>query len=434
MPVTDPILNMACGVCAAFSLASATQADDPFFLQLPFLPNSFEVGSAGAVSADGRFVAGDDATTVNSYGELVRWTEIEPGMATVEALGVPPWAPNGVTPVAISDDGLVIASFGLDILGAGVMATRWADPDAGGPGFTALGVLDGPYPDDSSNATAMSADGSVIVGEATSIDFGDGSTFRQAFVWHLTDHATGEGVMSALPLLDGDEQGRANGITADANIIVGFSGALGQHLAVRWVDEIPEPLGALEKGGLSSASAVSPNGEYIVGIATLDGFNVPFRWTERTGMQALEQPPHAAFAGAGAVSDDGVAIGAQNGVNGAVWTPDGQGHDISAWLLSEFGLDTSDWKTISPFKISGDGRTIVGRGDLGVPAEAPWLAFLGDACAADVNGDGVLNVLDFVAFQLLWQDGDPAADCDANGAFNVLDFVCFQQVFQNSCE
>jgi hypothetical protein len=55
------------------------------------------------------------------------------------------------------------------------------------------------------------------------------------------------------------------------------------------------------------------------------------------------------------------------------------------------------------------------------------------ACAGDVNGDGKLNVLDFVAFQGLWQAEDPAADCDDNGAFNILDFVCYQQVFVDGC-
>lgn len=57
-----------------------------------------------------------------------------------------------------------------------------------------------------------------------------------------------------------------------------------------------------------------------------------------------------------------------------------------------------------------------------------------DACPADVNGDGQLDVLDFVAFQLLWQGKDALADCDANGEFNVLDFVCFQQLFVQGCE
>ena len=55
------------------------------------------------------------------------------------------------------------------------------------------------------------------------------------------------------------------------------------------------------------------------------------------------------------------------------------------------------------------------------------------ACPADVNGDGELNVLDFVAFQLLWQAQAPEGDCDANGLYNILDFVCFQQRFVEGC-
>jgi hypothetical protein len=56
-------------------------------------------------------------------------------------------------------------------------------------------------------------------------------------------------------------------------------------------------------------------------------------------------------------------------------------------------------------------------------------------CPADVNADGVLNILDFVAFQQAFVNRDPAADCDDDGALdNPLDFVCFQQVFQAGCE
>ena len=54
-------------------------------------------------------------------------------------------------------------------------------------------------------------------------------------------------------------------------------------------------------------------------------------------------------------------------------------------------------------------------------------------CAADVNADGVLNILDFIAFQQFWNEQDAVADCDANGVFDILDFVCFQQLFQNGC-
>lgn len=54
-------------------------------------------------------------------------------------------------------------------------------------------------------------------------------------------------------------------------------------------------------------------------------------------------------------------------------------------------------------------------------------------CIADINGDGRLDVLDFVAFQLAWTNQDPIADCEANGIYNVLDFVCFQQLFVLGC-
>jgi hypothetical protein len=56
------------------------------------------------------------------------------------------------------------------------------------------------------------------------------------------------------------------------------------------------------------------------------------------------------------------------------------------------------------------------------------------SCPADINTDGELNVLDFVAFQLAFQADDLSADCDADGVLtNPLDFICFQQSFQAGC-
>ena len=54
-------------------------------------------------------------------------------------------------------------------------------------------------------------------------------------------------------------------------------------------------------------------------------------------------------------------------------------------------------------------------------------------CPGDFNGDGALNILDFVAFQNAFTAGEPEADCDANGALNILDFVCFQNEFSAGC-
>jgi len=49
------------------------------------------------------------------------------------------------------------------------------------------------------------------------------------------------------------------------------------------------------------------------------------------------------------------------------------------------------------------------------------------------NGDGSLDILDFIAFQALFQQGDPAADCNNDTRFNVFDFTCFQGVFEAGC-
>jgi hypothetical protein len=57
----------------------------------------------------------------------------------------------------------------------------------------------------------------------------------------------------------------------------------------------------------------------------------------------------------------------------------------------------------------------------------------GGGCFADCDGNGALNILDFVCYQGLFQSGDPAADCDGNGQLNILDFVCFQGAFVKGC-
>jgi len=65
--------------------------------------------------------------------------------------------------------------------------------------------------------------------------------------------------------------------------------------------------------------------------------------------------------------------------------------------------------------------------------EARIVGIAGIACAADFNGDGALNVLDFVAFQVAWQAGDERADVNGDGVLDVLDFVAFQGVFAEGC-
>ncbi len=54
-------------------------------------------------------------------------------------------------------------------------------------------------------------------------------------------------------------------------------------------------------------------------------------------------------------------------------------------------------------------------------------------CAADFNGDGIVNTLDFLAFLNAYNAGDPAADFNGDGIINTLDFLAFLNAFNTGC-
>ena len=55
------------------------------------------------------------------------------------------------------------------------------------------------------------------------------------------------------------------------------------------------------------------------------------------------------------------------------------------------------------------------------------------SCPADFNGDGELSILDFVAFQIAFVNGEDAADFNGDGELSILDFVSFQEAFVQGC-
>ena len=86
---------------------------------------------------------------------------------------------------------------------------------------------------------------------------------------------------------------------------------------------------------------------------------------------------------------------------------------------------------------SGD----VDVGDLGAsgiqPLQSPFTFFIrvlaGPACVGDFDSSGVLDILDFIAFQQAFQAGEACADVNGDGDFDILDFVAFQQAFHAGC-
>ncbi|UYV13221.1 MAG: hypothetical protein NCW75_02795 [Phycisphaera sp.] len=54
-------------------------------------------------------------------------------------------------------------------------------------------------------------------------------------------------------------------------------------------------------------------------------------------------------------------------------------------------------------------------------------------CLADLDGDGSLTVFDFLVFQNLFANSDPAADFDGDGTLTFFDFLAFQDAFATGC-
>lgn len=74
------------------------------------------------------------------------------------------------------------------------------------------------------------------------------------------------------------------------------------------------------------------------------------------------------------------------------------------------------------------------RPELTAAGAGAWIrAGFGFACRADYNGDGSVNILDFVSFNNGFQVQDIAADVNADGRFNIQDFVAFIQIAAEGC-
>lgn len=213
--------------------------------------------SARAASADGSVVVGKSAP------EAFRWTAAE-GMV---ALGFPGTAARGV-----SADGSVVV--GTSTTGA----WRWT----AGDGMIPLGYLPG---DNGSEAEGVSADGSVVVGVSSYRDY-IGTGRDEAFRWTLEDGMVGLGFIS------GDHaDSMATAVSGDGSIVVGWSTSLvgGEQAFRLTADGGMVGLGFLPGDGLSRANSISADGSTVVGwsYGSADG-RKPFIWDETHGLRNLK--------------------------------------------------------------------------------------------------------------------------------------------------
>jgi subtilisin family serine protease len=119
-----------------------------------------------------------------------------------------------------------------------------------------------------------------------------------------------------------------------------------------------------------------------------------------------------------------VASHSTNG--GLAW----KSHMIDQAALNDAGVVLGDEMQIR-FTANDDGAQNIFEG--GIDHVMVTEAACDDGCLGDFNDDGDLNILDFVAFQGAFVNGDDSTDCNDDGILNVLDFVCFQEAFQAGC-
>lgn len=183
-----------------------------------------------------------------------------------------------------------------------------------------------------------------------------------AYIW---THAAG---MRILPPLDGDSTSNATAISADGKVVVGYSTGGGRNVAVRWVGTgAAESLGVLSGDTDSQAIGLSQDGKAILVTSSGGGVNRGARWTAQTGLVSLGAFADNQPLSATAISRDGATVIGNThvvatGTNVAfLWT------DGSPAKLQK--LDPLSGEVLSDARaLSSDGSVVAGSS---APANSP---------------------------------------------------------------
>lgn len=270
-----------------------------------------------------------------------------PGSAQAGAmftvLGIPVVvSPVVVLPLDVSADGSAVVGT-VDLGDGRSEAFRWTM--AGG--MQLLGTL----PEHAgSQASAISADGSVVVGTST-------GTSSEAFRWEA-DAMTGLGT-----------PGLAGAVSSDGSVIAGIHAISPVMRSFRWTaDEGVIDLGSVLINGSPTdlnASGVSGDGSIVIG-SVYSRFLYPssFRWTAEAGVESLRDPSGTiSDFEASAISSDGrVVVGSESRRYAIRWTEaDGA---VRIGPVEGAGIAKD---------VSGDGSIIVGNTDDSVFLPDPWI-------------------------------------------------------------
>jgi len=296
----------------------------------PFGENMY-LKAANGISADGGVIVGQVSTDfIQSLRPFV-WT---PAHGPIVLSGFP-GNTGAAAALAVSADGRTVVGYSdlnISLTNAKAEAFRWSARD----GMARLGDFPGGY--FYSSATAVSGDGSVIVGSSS------GALGLQAFRWTRLGGLAGLGWLTEVEFRNSE----AFGVSEDGSTVVGASNSPSGREAFVWtaasgmtgLGDFPGPWG----GFSSEAHAASGDGAIIVGWGSTQNGTEAFIWSAASGMRLLA--------------------------------------DV---LINDYGLDLAGWTLASADAITADGLTIAGDGINPSGQIEGWVATLDPPVARGVR-------------------------------------------------
>ncbi|HVZ93039.1 MAG TPA: hypothetical protein VG797_00870 [Phycisphaerales bacterium] len=300
--------------------------------------------------------------------------------ASLQLLGDLPGGIFYSTANAISADGTTVV--GSATSADGTEAFRWR----AGTGMVSLGDLpDGPV---ASYGCGVSADGSVVVGSGTTFLLGIEVPKLMAYRW---TEATGMVMLN--DRAGGAQRCWATGVSADGTMVIGVGSASLGAEAVRWTwpSLTPAGLGDMTGGVFGSAAkAITPSGSIIVGSAT-DAFGTQgASWTAPNQISGLGVLLGGTYwSEATAVNTDGTVAAGYSIVDA------GLAYEAFVWNSSDGLVGLGDLpggvRVSKSLAISADGSRIVGFGSTDAGEEAfIWTQATGMVRLADLlTGYGI---------------------------------------------
>lgn len=296
----------------------------------------------------GRFVFGSALCALASLAGSA-WAS-----GSLQDFPVPPSAVSSTASAVSADGSVVVGSYSTTGLPALVRALRWSQSG----GTIDLGVLPGLR---LSSPAGVSADGSVVVGTSSN----PVALQWRAFRW------TASGGLSDLGGLNGGNESFAFGVSADGTVVVGQArdGAAGSvPRAFRWNEAGGMvSLGTLPGGVRSEAFAANADGTMIVGSSTIAASPTTraFLWTPVAGMSDLGVLPGSLSSAARGISAAGTVVVGGSVPHDAAGNPNPTGAGARAFRWTPAGgMESLGTLNGGPYSyalgVSGDGRTVVG--------------------------------------------------------------------------